>query len=57
MLYLCMLPIKSPQTEHTDVRVAAFGLASVVLFALGCWKIDVSRQELDGDVELLDRWG
>jgi hypothetical protein len=62
LLYLCMLPMKRPKRSiqmfgwpgHIAFGLAS--LASVVLFALGCWKIDVARRNHRSWMAMLSYW-
>lgn len=62
LLFLCMLPMKSSRRSIQMfgwpgiVAFVVASLASVVLFALGCWKIDIARRNHGSWTPMLSYW-
>lgn len=62
LLLLCMIPQRSARLSvqifgwPAKIAFAIAGLASVVLFALGCWKIDYARRHQTPWTPMLSYW-
>lgn len=62
LLTLCMIPMRSDRRSIQmfgwpgGIAFVVASLASVVLFAVGCWKIDVARREHGPWTPMLSYW-
>lgn len=62
LLALCMIPMRSSRRSVQMfgwpgvIAFAVASLASLVLFAVGCWKIDVARREHSPWTPMLSYW-